>query len=229
MKNCSKCKINKDDFLFYKNESKTDGLATECKECNKAYYKKYYENNKEQITKQCNEYYYDNKEQVSLQNKEYQKSNKEEIAAYKKEYFIKNKKRINEYKKKFIKNKRDSEPEFKLISNRRHRRYMILKNKFNSTKDDLGCSPQEWRDYIESKFDSNMNWDNYGSYWELDEIIPCSAWDQSNEIEQIACWNYLNSRPLEKVNNRSRPSARNKDYSKEKQQFLMILRALDIL
>ena len=36
MKQCSKCKIEKDDLLFYKNKSMKDGLNTFCIECHKA-------------------------------------------------------------------------------------------------------------------------------------------------------------------------------------------------
>ena len=41
-----------------------------------------------------------------------------------------------------------------------------------------------------------MSWDNYGSYWHLDEIIPILAWDLTNEFEAFCCWHFLNSQPL---------------------------------
>ena len=35
-KQCSKCKINKDQSLFYKNKTRPDGLSPQCKQCAEA-------------------------------------------------------------------------------------------------------------------------------------------------------------------------------------------------
>jgi len=159
--------------------------------------------------------------------KEYRMINKKAKSIRDKEYRQKHKEEATAYQRLYQKKRRKSNFIYRLIDNRRHRRWAVLKLKYNSAVEDLGCSPVEWRNYIESKFDSEMNWNNYGPYWELDEIIPCYAWNMTNQIEQKACFHYLNSRPLEKESNRRRP--KKQDYTKEKQQFLMVLRALDIL
>ena len=38
MKKCGKCKKIKEDNLFFKNRSRSDGLSSQCKECNKLYH-----------------------------------------------------------------------------------------------------------------------------------------------------------------------------------------------
>jgi hypothetical protein len=42
-----------------------------------------------------------------------------------------------------------------------------------------------------------MDWINYGSYWHIDHIIPCTLYDLFLESEQKKCFNYRNLRPLE--------------------------------
>jgi hypothetical protein len=48
-----------------------------------------------------------------------------------------------------------------LIRNGFKRKYL---NKSKKTSDILGCSFDEFKNYIESKFEHWMNWDNYGLY-----------------------------------------------------------------
>ena len=44
-----------------------------------------------------------------------------------------------------------------------------------------------------------MNWDNYGTYWVMDHIIPLSS--ATNEDELYKLCNYTNLQPLEKIAN----------------------------
>lgn len=51
MKECYKCGETKEKTEFSVNEKKKDGLNSECKECQKKYFKEYYKNNKEKCIK----------------------------------------------------------------------------------------------------------------------------------------------------------------------------------
>jgi hypothetical protein len=66
---------------------------------------------------------------------------------------------------------------------------------------------EQLKQYLEIQFDENMNWDNYGTYWEVDHIIPQNLFDvtiaESKDFQ--ICWSLMNLRPLEKSANRSRP------------------------
>lgn len=53
--------------------------------------------------------------------------------------------------------------------------------------------------HLERQFTRRMTWDNYGSYWHIDHIIPISDFDASSEIKQ--CWALSNLRPLEAKEN----------------------------
>ena len=55
--------------------------------------------------------------------------------------------------------------------------------------------------HLENLFDKDMNWDNYGSYWEIDHIKPKSLFTESDFKD---CWALKNLQPLEKVKNREK-------------------------
>lgn len=61
-----------------------------------------------------------------------------------------------------------------------------IKRKQEWRKNNPEASREERKNYIE-----NMSWDNYGKEWHIDHIIPCNAWNFSNEFEN-KCWNYRN-------------------------------------
>ena len=84
-------------------------------------------------------------------------------------------------------------------------RSAIIKQKPTNKKETekiLGCSIQEARDYLESKFESWMNWSNYGKHkknqynfgWDIDHITPLST---AHTIEDVNILNhYTNLQPL---------------------------------
>lgn len=61
----------------------------------------------------------------------------------------------------------------------------------------LGCSPKMFREHLQSKFDKKMTWDNYGTYWHVDHILPKSSFDHNDQEEVKKCWHFSNLRPLE--------------------------------
>jgi len=71
------------------------------------------------------------------------------------------------------------------------------KVKAGKTKELLGCSIEEFRAHLESKFHEGMSWDNYGQFgWHIDHIRPCSSFDLSDAAQQRACFHYTNLQPL---------------------------------
>lgn len=60
----------------------------------------------------------------------------------------------------------------------------------------MGCTPEQLREHLESKFKLGMSWENYGSYWHIDHIIPVAAFDMNNPDEQRACFHWSNLQPL---------------------------------
>lgn len=81
----------------------------------------------------------------------------------------------------------------------RNRIYMSLKKnkKFFKLKEVLGCSIDELKIYLESKFKPGMSWENYSRYgWHIDHIKPCSKFDLSDPEQQKQCFHYSNLQPL---------------------------------
>lgn len=164
----------------------------------KIYSKEYYEKNKEKIKKRNLERYYE-KNQNSKQRKfkkETTRKTKEEIAKQRKEYREKNKEKIREYSKKYKIRKR-KEPIFRIRKALYNRlRYSVV-SKSGHTMDLLGCDINFFLQYLESKFQSGMSWENYGIHgWHIDHIRPCASFNLLNEDEQKACFHYTNLQPL---------------------------------
>jgi len=67
--------------------------------------------------------------------------------------------------------------------------------KCKKTMEILGCSLSFLKDYLESKFQSGMTWENYGK-WHIDHIRPCASFDLSDPKQQRICFHYTNLQPL---------------------------------
>jgi hypothetical protein len=142
--------------------------------------------------------------------------NKEKHSLYRKKHYIKNKNKKREYRLLNISKIRErernrfneryhTEPNFKLKTN--IRRLIALKIQSNGytkrsrTYQILGCSFEDFKQHIESKWLPWMNWDNYGLYngelnygWDIDHIIPTSS--AKTEEGVIALNHYTNLQPL---------------------------------
>ena len=102
---------------------------------------------------------------------------------------------------KYNRERRLINPALKVKSSLRSRFYTEIKKaktkKSNKTIAILGCSIEFFINYIESKFQSGMTWENYGKYgWHLDHIKPCCSFDLTNPEEQRKCFHYTNLQPL---------------------------------
>ncbi len=64
----------------------------------------------------------------------------------------------------------------------------------------LGCTKKflfKWFEY-NFKIDEHlgMNWDNYGNYWHIDHVTPCSAFDLKDKEQQQICFHWTNLCPV---------------------------------
>lgn len=170
------------------------------KEKSKNYNKNYYEKRKiesiEEIRLQNREnskrYRINNKEKISNKARIYRKENIEKFRAKDKRN---NLKKLNDsffiFKEKIRMN----------IKNSFYKKYYPKKSK---TAEILGCTFEEFKIYIESKFEPWMNWNNYGNKngictdknqsWDLDHIIPIST--AKTEEDVIKLNYYKNFQPL---------------------------------
>ena len=101
-------------------------------------------------------------------------------------YYQKNKEYIKERNYDYCKKKRVTDPLYKLSRGIRSLILRSFKSKFTTkskkTIEILGCSFEEFKIYLESKFDDKMNWENQGTYWHMDHIIPISSAETEEDV-----------------------------------------------
>lgn len=87
-------------------------------------------------------------------------------------------------------------PERRLLHRLRNRLRKILQGKnMKSMTRLLGCSCDQFRDWIQSKFLPGMQWNNM-DLWHVDHIVPCASFDQNDPKQLAQCWHYTNLQPL---------------------------------
>ena len=206
LKQCNVCNIVKPLSEFYLRKTCLDGYSGQCKQCELLKQKQY----KENLT-------VEQKEKHKLYIKNYTIENKEKIINYQRNYKLLNSEKIKQAD-------RQRHEQNKLSRNFSTAIYNALKdNKANRHWEDLvPYNLQQLKEHLESQFTPEMNWDNYGSYWEIDHIIPQNLFkfETENDIDFKLCWSLMNLRPLDKITNRSRPKD-GRDISENlKQQIL---------
>jgi hypothetical protein len=142
--------------------------------------------------------------------------NKEEQIQYKKEYNSKNKEKISAQIRKWRNDNRDKQnayyaekrkdPLYRLAHNLRSRLYDFLsgKIKHKNTEDLTGCSFEELQKHLEAQFQPDMTWENYGSYWSVDHIVPFASITTDDKIGLEQICHYSNLRPLTIERNNSK-------------------------
>ncbi len=91
--------------------------------------------------------------------------------------------------------------QYKIKSHLRSRLGSALKKekKVGSFVRDLGCTIPELKAHLESKFQIGMTWENWGrgkGNWNIDHIIPLSAFTLTDRQHFLLACNYLNLQPL---------------------------------
>lgn len=204
---CSKCKIEKPITEFHKQSSKKDGLRPHCKLCVNTANIQYKKDNKEKCKEMNQNYYLNNTEHCKDYSKTYRQEHFDEINVRQKEYYLNNKDKIFEYAKKYYHKKIKNDPELMIKVQLRNRIGSAITAQYGTkaykTIELLGCSVQECREYLESKFEPGMSWNNRRE-WEIDHIIPCTSFDLTDPKQQKECFHFSNLQPLWREDNRKK-------------------------
>jgi hypothetical protein len=196
--NCQNC--NKE---FTPRDNRQKNCSKECtkKSKNELSLKRHYENY-DTIKDQKKEYYSKNKEQIKKTHKKYNLINKEVRNKYYREYSqsVKGKETVNKYRR----NKRKSDPIYKLTVNMRTRIGMFLKTrnirKTNTTFKIIGCTPEFLKKYLEKQFTPGMTWKNHTlNGWHVDHIVPLASAKTPEDIDKLM--HYTNLQPLWSLDN----------------------------
>jgi len=190
MKKCKRCEEEKPLTEFYNKKDTKDGLHRYCATCMKIEKKNYYHTTGKNTRKD----YYD----------QYRKENKEYFNTYSNQHYHENKEIYREWNR----NKSATDPVFRLKHainssiNGNLQKYLQIKQ--DRSMSYLGTTMEQYCQYLEQQFTPEMNWDNYGSYWEVDHILPIDSFDLTNEDQLYQCFNYTNTRPLHWLENRQK-------------------------
>ena len=191
LRKCKKCGIEKElskEFFPQKIRSYDVYFRPQCIECNKQYYKKYTEENIEELKKYRREYYQENMEEIKQyrekneqhikevqkiynqvhkeERKAYAEKNKESRKAYRIKYKKENKEKTNEYQKQIRKNN----PSLKLREYISNSIYKQL-NKNGSSKQGqsinqyLSYTIEQLQNHLESQFSFPKNLTPDGQVW----------------------------------------------------------------
>lgn len=102
---------------------------------------------------------------------------------------------LKEQKNEWCRNESKSNINYRLKKSLAARLRTVL-IKQDSTMNYIGCNIHYLREWFEYNFTKDMNWDNYGSYWSIDHIIPVCKFDLTIEDEKLKCWNWSNMIPV---------------------------------
>ena len=98
------------------------------------------------------------------------------------------------YHREYMKNRRETDFNFRLIENTRRRIHHALNGETKSlaTKEILGIDIETYKKWIEFQMTENMNWMNI----HIDHVKPISSFDVSNDDELKEAFNWKNTQPL---------------------------------
>jgi len=173
------CKSCGEEFtLKYRRKYNTKGFCSKCA-------KKQWEQN--------------NRENAIERQKRWLQKNPEYLKQYVRDPEVR--KRINKY----LKQLRKESPKYHLDCNMGVLIYHSLKDKKAGRRWEtlVDYTLKDLMKHLESLFDENMTWENYGSYWWVDHKKPRSLFKYtfSDDPEFKKCWALENLQPLEKTAN----------------------------
>ena len=128
-------------------------------------------------------------------NAAYYQANKERICRNTAQWKKDNPKKFAAHRRKYIRNS----PTARVANNCRDRiRRMIgSQGKARGRSNRLiGCDADTLCLILEAQFLPGMTWDNYGSAWHVDHIIPLAAYDLTDPKQQLEAFHYINLQPL---------------------------------
>lgn len=215
---CSKCLTAKPFSEYNNDKSKHDGKYPSCKQCKKSVDKQYRLNNMEKVKVRDKEYYLNNSEKKKDIAQKWYMNNHDKARHSQQLYYVKNYAKIKEtqaswndrnkdklmdYHKNYHKNRSLQDIHFRIKRNLRSRFKACVVGSGNCMMPLLSCSLDFFKSWIEFQFskDSNLSWENYGTYWHYDHVVPCASYDLSKEEDIAECFHWSNFQPLNKQKN----------------------------
>ncbi len=116
----------------------------------------------------------------------------------KKSWNGRDKENAKKYLRQWKRNKAKTDPAWRIAQGLRSRLSHIMKGaNIGGMERLIGCGIEQLRRHLESGFTKRMTWENYGTHWHVDHILPVASFDHSDERQVKQCWHWSNLGPLE--------------------------------
>jgi hypothetical protein len=162
-----------------------------------------YSSMKHEYAENQRQYRIKNADAIRERRKLYRAKNTAKIKLAKQKYGAENRDKIA----KALAERRARNPIVRLANSMRRsiRRYLDAGQKGEmSSFEIIGCSKDDLRKHLESNFRRGMTWQNYGSYWHIDHIVPLISAKSPEEVKRLCHW--TNLQPLTAFENISKGS-----------------------
>jgi hypothetical protein len=165
-------------FQGYRRYRRPDGTyRTAARWASPAYLAK---NNREAIRAANAAYYQANKERILRKTVQWKKDNPAKFAAQRRKYLRNN-------------------PRARIANNARDRIRRMIGSQGNARGRShklIGCDADTLCLILEAQFMPGMTWENYGTVWHVDHIIPLATYNLTDPAEQREAFHYTNLQPL---------------------------------
>jgi hypothetical protein len=219
---CSVCKQEKPASEFIKSKTHKWGIHCWCNPCRSLKQKEWQRKNEESQKEKRVKHYAENKEEIKERNKAFYEENKDtinhkrreqyqtdlkgkqEILEKNREYRKNNKQKLNDKQREKERRRMKEEPKFKVDKRMGSAIWGDLTHR-GATKGGrgwqtlAGYTKDDLMEHLESQFKDGMTWDNYGTYWHIDHIVPKSwfKYESPDDPKFKECWALANLQPLE--------------------------------
>jgi hypothetical protein len=155
--------------------------------------------------KMCREYKAKNRAKISTYNKQYKSEHKEEISVYNHNYNLEHLEEIQPRQTRTRQERKAKDPNFKKACDLRSKLTNLVSNLNDTNRFNfMGCSNAFLKKWLEFQFNDKMTFANYGTYWHVDHVIPCSKFNFENEEDIKYCFQWSNIQPLEGIENQKK-------------------------
>lgn len=215
-KKCTKCKETKELSEFNKHNEGKGGLRPDCKDCVRVWRKKYRVANREKLKRKDILYALSNPKKVATIKRRWTFNNPDKVRKSNQRWRSKNPEKMRELQRSWRKNREYTARERLNNSIGNGMRRTIKKGTKNGCHWEklIGFTVDQLKQHLEKQFMNDMTWENCGTFWHIDHIIPINAFnfEKPEDIDFKRCWALNNLQPLKAIDNLRKSAKINKPF-----------------